>query len=131
MTTISSVIARKRIITSDDNGVFLLLADIGDTETGSWTFQFVPSQDFIGELAIVGRIQGKTAYDDDVPFLQVPYRKTYLNGAVGDLSLATALITGTSIVRIPATALAIALLVACTAGTMTVYSYPRYGSTES
>lgn len=130
-TLITPTIARKKLITTEDDGKFLLLSDTGGNWAGVWVFEFVPDpgDPFDGQLSIQGRIQGQQAFDDDVPFDVIPYKAAILNGVVSDYSLTTDYITGHSFLTIPASGASIAVLVSCTGGKGTLYSYPRQGDT--
>jgi hypothetical protein len=129
MTAISHVIGRKKVITATDDADFLLLADTGGEDAGVWVFHFVPDPDdpFDGTLVIEGRIQGQQAYEDAVAFAPIPYRPAILNGVASDYTLTTAAITGESLITVPATAIAVSVLVSCASGKGTLYSYPRRG----
>lgn len=128
MTSITNVIGRKRVITSADDGKFLLLSDSGEL-AGVWVFEFVPDNEepFEGTLSVMGRIQGQQAFEDEVAFTPIPYRASVLNGVTGTHTLKTDPITSHSLLIIPATGLAVAVLVGCTSGTGTLYSYARQG----
>ena len=66
---------------------------------------------------------------DDIAFSAVPYQTNFLNGAVGDGTLVSTAITGTSIIVIPASGVEIAL--DCTSfvsGSMTGYVVPLEGA---
>jgi hypothetical protein len=128
-TQVTQVISRKRQISVEDNGNFLLLSDTGQNWAGMWVFEFVPDDNdpFVGALAVMGRIQGQQAFDDAVPFASVGYRAAVLNGVASDYSFKADLITGHSVLMVPATGLALAVLVACESGKGTLYSYPRQG----
>ena len=126
---VSNVIGRKKFVSVDDDGDFLLLADTGKDLAGVWVLEFVPDNDepFDGQLSVQGRIQGQQAFEDAVGFAPIPYRPWILNTVTGDLELTTAAITGHSLIAIPATGLAVALLVSATSGKGVLYSYPRQG----
>lgn len=63
------------------------------------------STSFSGSIAVSGRITGTS--DAYVP---IPYRKRYLNGAVGDDTFVSTAITGTSLIEVNAAGLDIALV---------------------
>ena len=124
-----NVIGRKKVVSPSDDGKMLLLADTGSGLAGVWAIQFWPDPDspFDGSISVQARIQGQQAYDDKAPVAPVPFRAAVLNGAIGDYALRSDLITGASLFYVPATGLAVALLVQCSSGRGTLYSYPREG----
>jgi hypothetical protein len=55
------------------------------------------------------------------------YKKLYLNGSVGDGSLASTAITTNSLIEIPASGMQIALVVTYTSGSASGYVMPTTG----
>lgn len=126
---ITNVIGRKATIDASSNGKFHLLSDTGGQSAGMWVVQFVPDPDDPADcsLSVQGRVQGQQAFDDEVGFAPIPYRAAVLNTETSDYALRDDAITGHSLLAVPATGLAIALLVSCASGKGHIYSYPRTG----
>lgn len=116
---------RKFTITTQDTYI------IGDADlsfVGTIAVHLVSSS-FSGTIRVKARARGKTADDDTVAFVQVPYLKRFLNGSVADDSIVSADITDTSLILIPASGQSIAL--DCTtfnSGTMTAYVHKLQGA---
>ena len=117
--------ARKFVINSQDTYV------IGDADlsgAGAAVIHLVPTT-WSGTIKVKARARGKTAFDDDITFQQVPYIKRFLNNAVGDDTKVTTDITDVSIIIVPCSGQSIAL--DCTAfstGTMTAYVHKIQGT---
>lgn len=92
--------------------------------------QFVPDANFIGALAVLGRLQGPgiPASPEVVSPVPVPYRAIYLNGAASDYHLATDLLTAMSVVQVPSNGLSIVFQISCTQGTAWLYTVDLQGS---
>ncbi len=129
-------IDRKYVVTSVDNGSFLILGNVGLAESGYWRVAFVPDSSWIGGIAIFGRTSGKLAYDDavtagGVTFGSVSYRAVQVNAVAQDptvvLNVGAApapLVNKDFIIYVPAGGLIIALGIDWTAGFGTLYTDP-------
>lgn len=117
-------------ITPDVDGKFAVLGDAANGRVGAWSIDFNPDASFTGSFAIVGRSRGAPAHTDSVPFKQVLFRRIYLNGVAYayDWSAAADVVTGPSLIQVPANGVSIALLISCAAGFGKVYSWPLVGS---
>lgn len=122
-------IAPRYKITPLDNERFLVIGNPSDVETGLFRVQFVPSETFVGQFQVMGRASGPEAHVDEVGFGKIPYRVVQSAGQASlDESLVSAPIAADIIIRVPASGLAVALLVECTAGYGYVYSQPLVGT---
>lgn len=110
-------------LTTASDGVTYSLGDpTPDTPTGALSLDFVPDGSWSGSITIVTAPKGPDAWTAEVPFVASPYRKLYLNGAVGDGTLVSTAITGRSAVIVPAPGRIVGIDVTdASAGTCTVY----------
>lgn len=122
-------IGRAQQLTNTFDGKLLVLGDVSDGQVGFFQLQFAPDQGFTGSCVVMARSRGSYAYSDDAGFVPIPYRALFLNGLVSDGSFTSAVITGESLIQIPAGGLSIALMTACPVGqTGTIYNWPMLGS---
>ena len=130
MAFLSPISGPKRVITVTDHGNILEFGDVSGAGTGVWFLQFEPDSLFeaAGGIVVMGRSRLKAASDDKIGFHPIPYRQVFLNGVAGDYSFASAPISSSSMIHIPATGMAVAVLVSCLAGTATLYLTPHAGS---
>jgi hypothetical protein len=123
--------ARRQPITASQSGQFVVLGNVSPSQVGTWRVQFVPDELWQGSLTPMGRSAGKDAHDDSVGFATVPYRRVQLNGIASDYRLMTDAavlpIATDFTVLVPATGLAVAFLIECTAGSGVLYSQPLEG----
>lgn len=116
---------RRFVVKPDDDGK---IADMGPPSTGTiggaYIIQFIPSEDFTGQFAVLGRVYGKPSVEDGgAQFATIPYRAINTNGtAATSRDVVTAVITGPGIIEVPASGLSVGLLIACSAGSCTVVS---------
>jgi len=126
MTTTQAVGNRTRVVSSADDGKFLLLAEpnsVGGIQwSGTWTIEFSPSDDFDGTLVVMGRAPGRAAAQNPPAFVPMTYQADFLNGLtpLDPTQRQNAVITDASSITVPAVGKSIALLVSCARGTMTV-----------
>ena len=83
---------------------------IGDSGSGNVTtkvIQFEMSGGFDGNITIQGRKRGSS-----LGFVALPYRRRYVNGAVGDEAFGSAVITANSLVEVNAAGVELNLLTA-------------------
>jgi hypothetical protein len=66
-----------------------------------------------GSFAVQGRLSGAGG-----TYIAIPYKKHYLNGAVGDETYVTTAITGNSLIEVPSTGLDVRLAYTHTSGTV-------------
>lgn len=105
------------------NGMILAYQNTSDENpSGAFSVMTVPSEDFVGEFAVVGRVPGISTADTSVPWVAFPYRRVSINDVASDYTFATAVISGTTAIHIPANGWAVGLLVNCTAGSCMIYS---------
>lgn len=83
---------------------------------GFISVQIATSADFAGSFQVVGSAGTKDASDTDLPFVQVPYTRIYVDNAVADYGLVTDDIVGNALIQIPANGIKVGLVIACTAG---------------
>lgn len=138
----SIVMGRTRLITTADNNNTLILGDAMNGETGAVVLEFVDAKDaivpgtaFSGTITVKARSRENRYSDIDratvaeTPlYLPVPYRSAYLNGAVGAYGIVTTVITTTSLIHIPASALFVALDITCSDGFGYLYWTPVVGA---
>ncbi len=109
------------------DGIF----DMGPAATshgvGTFVIQFVMSVDFVGSIAVLGRVFGVAAQEADAIFGPIPYRRVQVNGAASDYTIVSTAITQPGIIQIPANGLAIGLGVSCSAGSCDVVSWDLMG----
>jgi hypothetical protein len=136
-TTVSPISGPKRLVTPTDNGNIIFLGEGSEGRVGAWSVQLEMDSDFVGGLVVVGRSSAKVASDDNAPERPFPYRAAFLNGtsASGPWAFAADPITGlpsqitaSSCILIPASGFNVGFMVACTAGTATLYSIPVDGA---
>lgn len=120
------------VASQEYHGLFLELGDATSYDrTGTITVFFVPSVDFVGEFAVMGRPreQPTTAADTGAPFVAVGYIAVNVNGVAVNRLYSTATITQQGIIEVPANGMSVGLLVSCTAGTCKLYFGRVEGST--
>ena len=109
------------------DGIF----DMGPAATshgvGTMVIQFVMSENFVGSIAVLGRVFGVAAQEADAMFGPIPYRRVQVNGAASDYTMVADAITQPGIIQIPANGLAIGLGVSCSAGSCDVVSWDLMG----
>ena len=95
------------------------IGDMGPAGTaqqvGTFTIQFQPSYDFVGDFGFVGYVANPPAAASLQP-LPISYKTVAVNGAASDYSYSSALITGSTIVQVPSNGLSVGILVNCTGG---------------
>ncbi len=121
--------SRSQRIGPEHSGRFAVLGNVSTVEVGTWRIQFYPDEAFTGTLTVMGRSAGKDAHDADVGFGTIPYRRIQLNGVASDRSLVTdgVPIATDFIIEVPASGLALALLLDCTTGSGLILSQPLAG----
>lgn len=126
---IKKVSNRVFTITSAVNGDILELGPGSTTQfAGFMAIQFNPDLTFAGEVVVLGRLTGAAAEAAELPFLPVPYRRVTVNNVASDYTFVSDAISGATKILVPAGMDSIALLVACTAGSMDVVSWDLQGS---
>lgn len=127
-TTVSPISGPKRLVTPTDDGNLIMLGNASEGRVGLWTVQIEPNVDFVGSLIVVARSSLKEASNDNAPEHQWFYRSAYLNGGAVDYGvLQTAQINNSSLITIPSDGWNVGFLVACSAGSLTLYSLPIDG----
>lgn len=117
------------------NGQMLKLGDTapGGNDGGGFSVDFVPSVDWAGTIEFKGRNSNMDASSANAPFVGPwPFRAFVLNGTASDGSMVSgnaALVTSFSSIIIPSSGKAIAMMVACTAGSCQVFIQPTAGCT--
>lgn len=128
-----SVPGRKFGFGTGQHGKILCVGDStpDNTWVGGYAFDIRPSLDFAGSIAPVCRLGTREAGADDLTFVAWPFRAFYLNGmpADGSMQPVGTAITGASSIVVPAPGQTVGLLIACTAGTCTVYNTSLTGPT--
>lgn len=119
---------RRYVITKADNGNYKVLGNVSPAGVGAWSIAFAPSDDWVGELTIVGRHMGKDPADDAAGFGTIAYIREQIDGAAADYELVPDTIYGDATILVPANGLTIGVAVICTQGTCTMYSQPLEGS---
>ena len=112
-----------KVVTSEYHGDIIEFGDATPRdETGLVTVQFNPDVTFVGEFAVVAR-RKRTPNDSvtDAPFLPVAYVAVNVDNVAVLRPLSVAVITGPGMIEIPATGLSVGVLVACSAGSCTLY----------
>lgn len=117
-------------------GKILRLTDTspGHNEAGGVAMHFAMTTDWAGAITLLCRSAVKDAADIDLPFIGPwPFRAFYLNGVPYDGSTVAgataAFITSTSSIVALTPGQMLALEVACTAGSCSVFYQPVAGST--
>lgn len=106
-----------------------ILGDASDRVVGTVSVQIVNGGAFVGSITVKARNRSEEADDDGVAFVPTVFEKLYLNGAVGDGTLASTAITTDSLILVPASGLQISLdVTAYTSGNLTVYVTPLEGA---
>lgn len=100
-------------------------------EVGGLGLDFVPDDAFSGSITILGCGATKEESDAAVTPMPYPFRAHYLNGQPSDLSMQMAgtVVSSLSSLLIPASGKQIGMLVACSAGTATIYTQAVVGAT--
>ena len=119
---------------SDANGVFLLgNTDPDNAVVAGYAIDLRMDSNWVGTIGFTGRSGTIQAGADDIAGLGAwPFRAFYLNGTPSDgtmVSGASALITATSSIILPASGITIGMVVSCNAGTCTLYYLPVQGPT--
>ena len=113
------------------NGNIAVLGNAADGRVGTWMVGFKPSEDFVGAFGVLGRPIIPPAANDLATawtYQSIPYRRISLNGVASDYALVAVDVGGTAdLIQIPANALSIGLLIACTAGSCDVVSWDLNG----
>lgn len=106
------------------DGLFLEVGNAAPQDhTGTVMIYFLPSVDYVGSFAVMGRPRGQSssAADPGAPFLPVAYVAVNVDGAAVERLYSTALISAPGIIEVPAHGLSIGLLVSCTQGTCQLF----------
>lgn len=116
----------------DAQGLFNLgNSDPENSVTGGYMIHFAMDVGWVGSIAVLARPAVHKAGFDDTAFVGPwPFRAFYLNGQPSDGSMvsgASAQITNTSTIVIPATLQEIGLEVNCSQGSCTMYYQPFLG----
>ena len=111
-------------ITSANQGGTAVFGNVSDQNPfGTWTFQFMPDESFVGTVAIMGRAARFPTTDTSLAFVPIPYRRVTIANVASDYTLVSAQLVGTpDIIMVPANGLAIGLAMTCSAGTMLVHA---------
>lgn len=104
----------------DGTNVYVL-GDGAKYKVSTKVIQLVSSA-FSGSIAVKGRVTGTA----NTP-VAIPYRKRYLNGAVGDDTFVSTAITTDSLIEVNADGIDVILDVTYTSGTMAVRSVDLVG----
>jgi hypothetical protein len=117
---------------SDARGLFLLgNTDPENATVGGYAIDLRMSVDWVGSIGFTGRSGvHKAGFDDIAGLGNWPFRAFYLNGVPFDGSMvsgASAVITATSSIILPASGITIGMGVSCTAGLCTLYYLPVVG----
>lgn len=125
--------SRKFGVSTDDNGDFLEIGPAGTGLSGGvMAIQFVPSEGFVGEFSIQGRLMGQAARDAGVAFMPIEYRPITINNVPKDFTIPTAsTVTGPSLIQVPSNGVSVALLVSCSQGTCQIVSWDLQGAFQS
>ncbi len=94
---------------------------------GSLTVQIVNDATLSASIVVSARSLQGDALSDGVAFVPIVYKKLYLNGSVGDGTLASTAITTNSLIEIPASGMQVALVVTYTSGSGSCYVMPTTG----
>lgn len=120
------IIGRKAVISDGGNNYYFGEAAPGQM-VATMAFMLVANGLTGGSITVNAVTKGDAVKDAATPLATV-YKKLFLNGLVADGSLASAAITGTSLILIPASGLDIVLTIASiSAGNWTIYSQPVEG----
>lgn len=121
-------IGRAQTITVLNNGDRFRLNNTSDESCGgAWQVEFMPGPSFVGSFVILGRNANYQTHDAAVGFMPVPYRRICIDNVARDYALAPDIITGAALILVPANALSLAILVACSSGTCDIFSLPITG----
>jgi hypothetical protein len=127
-------------ISANTNGKRIILGNGSDHEMGGIAVHFVNGADvptvsgatpFVGSLLVVGRLHNQATNVDGVPYVPVPFRASWLNGAAADpnvLQPANTLITDTSMFVVPSMAQMVGIEVTVASGTGYLYRVPLEGT---
>lgn len=118
---------REYRVTSADHGKILFFGNASDGRVGTFVVQWVPDASFAGSFAVTGRVYGKPASDNGVPFDPIPYRRVTLANVASDRELVADTLTTPFLIEVPSNGIAVGLLCACTDGFGTLYSWPLNG----
>lgn len=118
---------RFNIVKPANNGDILEFGPGGSiSQVGFLEFEFAPSPDFVGSFKVMGKMMGVSGAT--APFLPVSYRRVNINALASDYAIVADDVVPAAIIRVPASALSIGLLVTCTVGTCQIYSWDVQGS---
>jgi hypothetical protein len=103
------------------------------SSTGGLLVQFNPSENFVGDFAVLGRTMGQAAMDLGTPFVPIPYRVGSLNNVAQVTNgigwpWSVASISTSAIVWIPTNGLTIVLLDGLTEGRMDLTAWDLQGA---
>ena len=115
------------VVTSVDDGKFLVLGEPSPTSVGVWSVTFAPDDDWVGSFEVVARARGKGAGDDAAGFGTIGYIRAQVNAAAADQGLTNDPIAGHATIWVRAGGLSVALATEWTAGTCTIYCTPLEG----
>lgn len=123
----------KFLVTTAQDGQIASYGNVSDENpNGAWTFQFVPTDiNWSGQFAIVARTPGISTSDTTVPWVPVPYRRVCLNNVASDYALVSGIlvVSGPTIIQVPANGVSIGLLMSITTSTCTIYAKAMNGAT--
>ncbi len=119
------------LVQPPQDGNILVVGNTQDENpSGAATLTFLPSQDFTGSFAIVGRPPGISTSNTSVPWQAIPYRLVSLQDVASDYSFKSDTISVAAIIQVPANGLAVGVLVACSAGTAQLWIKLMEGATS-
>ena len=120
-----------KITPKDDGNILEIGPASAQLFTGMWAVQINPSQDFVGALIVMGRLNAPpTVPITAVPFQTFPYRRMTLNGVASDVSYVTDPIVGSGILQIPGSGYSIGFSVQCAVGSCTIVAVDLQGSPD-
>src|SRR5262245_12788660 len=85
-----------KIGTKDDGNILEVGSGSTGAKVGVMVFQFNPDINWVGSIAILGRLTGITAVAVALPFLPIPYRQVTINNVASDYSFSSAVLVITS-----------------------------------
>ncbi len=98
-----------------------VLGDASDGVVGTFVVHIVDTGSLSASIAVKARSRNPDADAAAVTFVAWRYSSDYINGSLGDATMINTAITTTSLIRIPASGVQIALDVTFTSGTATIY----------
>jgi hypothetical protein len=117
-------------VTTANNGDIVELGVGATGQVATLVIDFEPSLNWIGQFAVVGKSFGQAA-NPTASFKPVPYRLVNSANTAGRYEMLggdTSLISDSACIQVPANGLSIALLVACSQGSMDINVYRMEGS---